>query len=252
MARGWCNTMKRLKLLAVLMISLFIFTSAASATSTCEYTELAEITEEASKVKLTYEEVFKKYEKGTGDSDFGSDYDIVIPYFKVKILNVTDNLYIKVINSADGSTKMFSSANAIDNVITFDWTDLNTIANLTIKVYTSNQTNCANEEVLTTYQVLPKYNSYSTNEVCKDNSSNKACQKYVTEEISESQFEKLTTKAKEEKVELLEKNTETTSEKVVNFVKDNKGIIIIVISIIIVAGVVTTTVVIKKRRSRLI
>jgi hypothetical protein len=143
-------------------------------------------------------------------------------------------------------------AKLINGVISFRWDDINTITNLTIRVYTSQNTGCANEEVLVQQATLPKYNEYSETSYCLENPDDSICDQYITKEISEKEYERKYEKSVEEATKEEESNRKVT-KKVIKFVKKNKKGFIIGGSIIIVLGVATTVVVIvKRRRSRLI
>ncbi len=241
---------KKLKLLAIIPTFL-LFTSVASA-SKCEYSELSQINKEAAGVKVTYEEVNELINDPTseGGSDLEYEYDMYDTYFKVTISNLTNDLYVKVINSADNSTKEFSGADAKDGIVSFNWKDLNTIANLTIKVYTNSNTSCPDEEVLVNYLTLPMRNEYYTWVGCTNNPDASICKKYVTSEVTYEAYQKLATKQTKKTAEEIKEENEGNS--VSRFIKKNKKGFIIGGSIIIVMGVVATVVVIRKRRSRLI
>ena len=245
--------MKKFKLAFLSILSFFICTLITNAASKCDYSELAEINKEASAVKLSYEEKQRILEgdNGVTDSEEQSDEPFYESYFVVNITNVTDNLYIKVTNSADDSTKIFTSNDAVDGIISFEWNELDTVANLTAKVFTSNKTSCPDEEIVVQYKTLPMFNYYSDTAYCYDHKKEDICQQYVTSEVTEEQFNRKYEESQKEKTE--EVNNTGVAKKVTNFVKKNKKGFIIGGSIIIVIGVVTTVVVIiKRRRSRLI
>lgn len=237
------------------LISFFLFSLNTNAASKCGYAELAEINQEAAGVKVSYEEKERILEGDNGVADFEvqPDEPLYEKYFVVNITNVTDNLYIKVNNSVDNSTKVFTSSDANDGIISFEWDDLENVANLTVKVYTSAKTNCADEEVVVQYQTLPKYNYYSTTEYCIEHENEDICQQYVTKEISDDDFYEKVDKDQKKAIDRVNNEEESVVKKVTNFVKKNKKGIIIGGSIIIVIGVATTIVVIvKRKRSRLI
>jgi hypothetical protein len=246
--------MKKIICLFLGIISFMLFGINVSAASKCDYTELAEINQEAAGVKVSYEEKKRVLEgdNGVADTETGElEGDVYERYFTVNITNVTDNLYIKVINSYDNSTKVMSSSDAVNGVISFDWHDIDQIAKLTVKVYTSAKTNCADEEIMVQYKTLPMYNYYSDSQYCEENPKVDVCQQYVTNEITEEEYYKQVDQTVSSGEE--EKEEKNVVKKVTNYFKKNKKQVIIGGSIIIVVGVVTTVVVIvKRRRSRLI
>lgn len=241
---------KKLRLLATIPAFL-LFTSVASA-SKCEYSELSKINKEAAAVKVTYDEVKTKVEDSSqyGGSDVGYEYDLYDTYFKVTLSNLTDNLYVKITNSVDNSVKTLYGTDAVDGIISFNWTDLSKVSNLTIKVYSSSKTSCPDEEILVNYKTLPMYNDYSTWKGCQNNKDAKACQTYVEKEVTYEEYEKVANKQETENIKKVDE--ENDGGGITKFVKKNKKGFIIGGSIIIVVGVVTTVVVISKRRSRLI
>ena len=135
--------MKKRLLVLFMIPAMLLFTVKASA-SNCDANKLREIKQEASKVKLTYEEVEEVVNNQTtqGGSDVGYDYDVYDTYLKVTISNLTDDLYIKVINTSDNSVKEFYGKDATDGSISFKWTNLKDIAKLELNVYTSSNTSC--------------------------------------------------------------------------------------------------------------
>lgn len=243
----------RKRLLVLFMIpAMLLFTVKASA-SNCDANKLREIKQEASKVKLTYEEVEEVVNNQTtqGGSDVGYDYDVYDTYLKVTISNLTDDLYVKVINTSDNSVKEFYGKDATDGTISFKWTDLKTIAKLELKVYTSSNTSCPDEEILTDYKTLPKMNEYYTWDGCVKNPDEAICKKYVEKDVSYEAYKKVADKETTKKAEKVVEDK--SGNKITRFVKKNKKGFIIGGSIIIVLGVVTTAVVIIKRRgSRII
>ncbi|MCR5787496.1 MAG: hypothetical protein K6G37_00150 [Bacilli bacterium] len=240
--------MKKLNVVFAGLLATLIGTSTVSA-SKCNYSELSKLNQEAAEVKLNYE---IKTETITDtlpdDSDFGNSSQIEVDYFKVSVVNLTDNLYVKITNPNDNSTKLLYGKDAVDGVAAFDIKNTSSIANLTYKVYTSSNTSCPDEEIVTDHLTLPKYNEYYLIGACAELTSLPECQKYVTEDVTAEDYQKVVQK----------RNKKVSSEKLKDsdgdngfFSKNKKGFIIGG-SIIIVLGVVTATVVIKKRRSRLI
>lgn len=244
--------MKKFRFVFLSILSFFAFGLITNAASKCGYAELAEINQEASGVKISYEEKQRVLEgdNGVADVEEQPDEPFYEDYFVVNITNVTDKLYVKVINSLDNSVKVFNSSDAVNGVISFEWNDLEQVANLTLKVYTSAKTSCQDEEVVVQYKTLPMYNYFSDMAYCEENKDEKICQKYVTKEVTDEEYYSKVDKQIQKKVDEV---NEKEDSGVVKFVKRNKKGFIIGGSIIIVIGVVTAGVVIvKRRRSRLI
>lgn len=248
--------MNKIKYGFLVVLSFFMFSLVTSAASKCEYSELAKINQEASAVKISYEQKQRKLEGDNGvmDTETGKvTYDIYENYFAVNITNVTDDLYVKVVNPNDNSIRVFSSADATNGVISFEWNDTKTVTNLQFKVYTSSKTSCADEEVVVQYKTMPMYNYYSTSAYCSRHPKEDVCQRYVTKEVSAKEIEKRKENEVSETVEKSNKENQGAIENITDFIKKNKKGFVIGGSIIIVLGVVATVVVIiKRRRSRLI
>lgn len=243
--------MKRKNLVLTGVLS-FLFLVGSVKAAECSYTELAQINQEATNVKLNYEIKTKVVpDPAENDSDFGYDQDIEVDYLNVSVLNLTDNLYIKIFNSNDNSTKVISGADLKDGIASYEIEDLSSLAKLTYKVYTSSNTSCADQEITSGSKDLPTRNVYYNVGACVDMPDSPACQKYVTKEVTPKEFDKVIESSRKQKEKEAEKNNNKGIKKVTNFIKKNKKGIIIGGSIIVV-GVVTTVVVIKKRRSRLI
>ena len=247
--------MKKRFILLVLLPAFVIFASKVSAASKCEATELVKINEEAAGVKVTYEEV-KELVDSSGDepSDFDVDYEIYKKYFKVNIINVTDNLYIKITDTNKGTTRTFTSNDAVNGVISFKWEDLSAVGNLKTEVFTSQATKCPNENITTTHVVIPMKNVYYEYKACAKNPDAAICKEYVTEKVTPEAYQKLADKEERKTLEEVSKDIEEENKSsITKFIKKNKKGIIIGGSIIIVLGVVTTAVVIiKRKRSRII
>ena len=235
------------------LISFFIFGLNTNAASKCDYAELGQINQEAAGVKVNYEEKKKLVEGdiGVSDSSEQKPKELYQPYLSVRIMNVTDKLYVKVINETDNSVRIFHNSDSNDGIISFDRFNINQVANLVVKVYTSAKTSCPDEEITVQYLTLPMYNYYSEMAYCEQNKKAGVCQRYVLKEVTQDDFEKSYDSYMSRIVNDI--NKEEKRGPVAKFIRKNKTGIIIGGSIIIVAGVVATVVVIvKRRRSRLI
>lgn len=244
---------KKRVVLSILLACLFSIANVKA--SRCQDEELAKINEEAAKVKVSYDILTKQIPNPNDPNDAGEkDETIDIDYIKVSIINLTDNLYIKLTNSKDGTTKVLYGKDATDGVLSYEIEDTSAIANLDYVVYTTMNTSCADEKIVENAITLPKYNENYGNGACNLNPDAPECQKYVTKDITPEDMENFTNKTSEKVIEDIKKEDEKKEKKKnqKNIFEKNKKEIIIGGSIIIVMGVVTTAVVIKKRRSRLI
>ena len=246
---------KKRVVLSILLACLFSITNAYA--SKCTDEEIAKINEEAAKVKVSYDILTKQVPNTNDPNDAGEKEETVDKdYIKVSIINLTDNLYIKITNSKDGSIKTLYGTDAKDGVTSYEIDDTSAIANLDYVVYTTLNTSCANEEIVKNQITLPKENEYYGTGACNLNPDAPECQKYTTKEITPEDIENFTNSETEKIQEKISKEDEERKKeeenKNKNIFEKNKTEFIIGGSIIIVIGVVTTAVVIKKRRSRLI
>lgn len=218
----------------------------------CSYEKQVKLGEIASTVKATYEEVeidtgeTKSYvDPETGLIDTEKEIPVKIKGFKVKIMNITKDILIKV----DGNAYYYSNTNngtlilpakAADKIRTYD-----------IKVVAYGG-DCAAEELRTITLVTPMYNDYSEMKICKENTEFEYCQKYVTTNIDYNleEFLREVSKYNQKNKQEIQKKEENKS--FIDMLKSNKKIIIVSVSGIIVVGVATAAIIVIKRRSRLI
>lgn len=248
--------MKKLRAVILTFLLMLLGMNIADAKSLCSYEEQVKISSEASSVKLTSEEAqgivdpstYVPIEGYENDSSYVKYYN----YFKVKILNVTENITIKLENDVNDEVKYISYDDTDEGTYTFDWKTTDKVTTFTYTVLASKSTSCLNEKFNTGVFVLPKYNSFSNSQMCENDPDYYLCQKYVSIDFDYEYFEKTMmarindkTAAKKEE----EKKNETT---ILEFIKNNKLQVIIGTSVLIVGGVVTIMIVIKKRRRRVI
>lgn len=238
--------------LSILLSCLFSIANVHA--SKCNDEELAKINDEASKVKVSYDILTKQIPNPNDPNDAGEkDETIDVDYIKVSVINLTDNLYIKITNSNDNTTKTFYGKDATDGVVSYEIDDTSAIANLNYVVYTTMNTSCAEEKIIENVRTLPKYNEYYGTGACNLNPDAPECQKYVVTDITPEDMENFNKKESDKVIDDINKEEDKKKkDEDKNIFEKNKNIVIIGGSIIIVIGVVTTAVVIKKRRSRLI
>jgi len=159
----------------------FIYTSYINAASLCSYEEQVTLNSEASNVKVNYE-IWQE------EIQF-IDYPTKVDRLKVNIINLSNNFYVVVSNNVINKTTTYTAKDAKDGIISFDWDNFESVTNFTIKVYSGENTNCANEAYKTLYLTTPRYNEFYKRQVCEEYSDFYLCQKYVTfAEVSEERF----------------------------------------------------------------
>lgn len=170
----------------------------------CNYTDKAAANKKAANVKLDYEVVedTKEYDDGTIS---------INEYFKMTILNVTEDLYVTVTNDVTNTTNTYRYSDAKDGVITFNWDNNEVVTNFTMKVYGSDESPCKDEELRTIRKQTPRYNDFANRAICEDMKDFYLCEKYTTvENIDESMFINKVEDYAEGKID---DNGESTEEK---------------------------------------
>lgn len=231
----------------ILLACFLLFLSFNVNAEVCSYTEKANYSKLASNVKVTYEE----YEEDVDPDSYtpGDSSGDVIPkalYFKIKILNVTDDLYVKLENSVNKETKYITYKDTDEGTYTLDWIDLDNVATLTYTIYASEKTICSGEKLKTGTLTLPRYNQYHDMLVCEDIKDFYLCEKYVAIPDENGYFSK---KIEEYKKTLGKDDNGDTKPDKEKEKKNYKKVAIIGISILVVAGGATIYLVENKRRS---
>lgn len=243
-----------------LLALLFLIPNYVKAASSCSYSEQAELNEIVSHVNANYEivDVYKGkvYDLDHPDENgYIKEVDYYIKAFNINILNITEDIYVKVSNNYNDEVKTFRYSDAQDGVITFQTTEVENLITYTIEVY-SNKYACAGEMFRKLTLTTPLYNNYSERPQCEGNKDFYYCQEFITSEnISYTEFVEKINKYTEQKQVEVEKQQEENKnffEKLKKFYKDNAIVINSVGVAIVVMGVATTVVLIKKKRSRVL
>ena len=218
----------------------------ASAASTCDYETQVKLNSEAANIKASYEvkeiKTGKKIEADLGDEEY---IDETYQGVEVSIYNMTENLYLTVMNTStnetktyhyedtdNGSIKLVRGEDGLEDIVTYQ-----------ITIY-SNHNDCKDEELKKINLVTPKYNSFSADALC-EGSSKYYCQEYVTEDLNMTYDDFLKQAANNNKND---GNGDTDTVKDNDFFK-KYGIYIIGGILVILLGVMTTVIVRKKQRS---
>lgn len=148
----------------------------------CNFTDKAAANKKAANVKLNYEVVEDKQEYDDGTISINE-------YFKLTLLNVTEDLYVTVTNDVTNTTNTYRYSDAKDGIITFNWDNNDVVTNFTAKVYGSDKSPCKDEELRTIRKQTPRYNDFANRAICEDMKDFYLCEKYTTiENIDESMF----------------------------------------------------------------
>ena len=218
----------------------------ASAASTCDYETQVKLNSEAANIKASYEvKEIKTGIKNENDLVDGEPTDKTYQGVEVSIYNMTENLYLTVMNTStnetktyhyedtdNGSIKLVRGEDGLEDIVTYQ-----------ITIY-SNHNDCKDEELKKINLVTPKYNSFSADALC-EGSSKYYCQEYVTEDLNMTYDDFLKQAANNNKND---GNGDTDTVKDNDFFK-KYGIYIVGGILVILLGVMTTVIVRKKQRS---
>lgn len=241
--------MKRNLIILILFI-MFSWTS-VDAASVCSYEKQSAISKSSYNVKVTYEEargMLDPDEYYVPDNEDPETYVVYYDYFKIKILNITEDIYIKLENSANKEVKYIKYEDTNEGAFTLDWKDLSQVTTFNFTIYSSTKTECPNEEFRKGVISTPMLNKNYNNVMCMEIPEFNLCQKYITNNISDKKFLELAnnylTKKNTKKEEKIKKEEQKKNNK--------KTILIITSSIVIVGGGIAGVIAIKKRRSSVI
>lgn len=239
------------KNIAVIILAVLFSWISVDAASLCSYEKQKELSKLASNVKLTYDEMQGIVDPNEYYVPAGEDpetFEVKYDYFRLKIINITEDIYVKLENSTNEEVKYIEYEDTDEGLFVIDWNDLSKVTTFSFTVYSSTKTECPNEEIRKGVLTIRMLNKNYNNVMCSEMPEHELCQKYTTVDVSESEFRKLASEYLEKKNTKKEKQ-EQKQEKVE---KKNKKIIIITASLVIVAGGVTYVIVRKKRGSHVI
>lgn len=251
------TNLKKLFLLAI----IFLTPNLVQAESLCSYSEQAELNNIVANVKANYETVDIYDGKVLDIDNPGPDgkipeVDYYIKGFNINILNITEDIYVKVSNNVNSDTATFRYSDTKDGMATFQTREVDSLITYTIEVY-SNKSKCVGELFRKFTVTTPIYNLFSEWRDCKENPEFYYCQEYLSSEnISINEFR---TKLQDYKVEKEEKRKEEEIEnqnflwnKIKKMYRENIIIINSIGILILISGVATTVILIKKKRSRVL
>ncbi|MDD5865394.1 MAG: hypothetical protein PUD07_02755 [bacterium] len=241
--------MKKSKYCLFLFIILFI---GKNVFAECTYEEQAKLNSEAATIKAIYEEQkgnldLSNYICADGQEDCNTEYS----YFKVAVLNLSENFYVKISEGKKTITTLTYS-NVVDGIASFDVEDITETHTYKFDVYTSDKTNCKSKLNRSFYLTTPRLNEYANYSICDELPDYYLCQQYVTfTDMGFSDFvDKIESYKKEEEEKEKERN-KSFFEKIGDFVKEHKTIFITG-GVVIIVGVAGVIIIKQKRRKDII
>lgn len=243
--------MRIFKRLVVFITVFSVSILTAKGAITCDTATTAKLNREVANIRASYEVLERPISGDIGldwfDPETMTEDDLPREnYFKVNITNISENFYVEITNDIDDEKVTLTYNDSVDGVASFDWENLYQVSNLTIKIYTTVATGCADSQFKTMTLRLPRFNKYSQYAVCQQIPEHYLCQPFVTYKESDNlNFYSAIAQAIEEKEEKEEQENKKDKS---NFFKDNLKIIVIGGIILLVGAGATATVIIIKRR----
>ena len=249
--------MKKIKVLVFTLIVFLMSINVVGAACTSE--ESNKLNSLAVNVKVNYEIVSEKI------TDFSSEFNPPdgmsleelenYPFYEdvanIYIMNLTQDLYVKVHDSVSNNITTYTYEDVKDGVINIKQKDFTKINNYTITVYSSDKTNCKDTKLYTTYVTIPKYNDLSEYVICEDIPEFYLCHEYTS--VQTTDFDDFISKANTYISNKNKNNNEDDNKDVVKgFFEENKVTIIMAVLAIVVIGGATTVIIVKRQRSRIV
>lgn len=245
--------MKKFSIIVLALITILTSQKFVNAESSCSYSEQVEFNNLAANVKSTYEAV-DIYDGKTIDIDgTGNEVDNSVRGLRISILNITDDIYIKLKNKNTNEEKTYYYKDTTNGTLTFDTIDVLEVTEYTVEVY-ANKYSCAGELYRTFTFTTPRYNRFSLYTVCNDNPGFYYCQEFVqSAEISLEDISTLLIKYQDQqKQEEEQEENKGLWDKIKEFYKEHTIAINIGASVLVIVGVTSTVILVKKRRSRVL
>lgn len=252
--------MKKMKvmILGILGVALF-FVGVQSVIATCTSAETNTLNSLASNVQVDYDILVEERKPGEGEGypdgltdEEKENYTFKEQYIVVYISNITEDLYVTVLDDVSNTTTTYTYDDAEDGVISFQVNDIFSVTNYTITVYSSDNTSCADTRLRILYLTTPRYNSYSQYDICDEAADFYLCYEYLTtEEISYDRFLELVNRYINEHTTDSsdgEEEGEGGIQGFLEFLKENIVLTVVVIVVILAAVGVTVVIIIRRRR----
>ena len=200
----------------------------------CTYDVKAMYMKDAAKINVHYEES-------------GTNLNVVIEGLNNKFYIKTQSRNIDEEASSNFQERIYGNSNGEKQSIM--WYDTSSILEVTFDIYGSDFSSCPNEKLSSTKIILPKYNIFSTEEKCIDNPDVYVCKKFVTSNISQSEFDRAFEKKMTIDVDKTDDDSNVIKESAIEkFIRENKTFIIIG-TFLVVFGVTTGIILYKRKNS---
>lgn len=235
--------MKKLRNIFIIFGALFF---AVNVNAECDYEFQAKLNSEAATIKAVYTEELGKFDDSVRCND-GTTECPGYSYFKVSVLNLSDNFYINV--KGDKFSKTLTYEDIKEGIVSFDLENIMDTHTFSFDVYPTTKTGCAKKKIRTFYLTTPRYNEFYSYGFCQDNPDYYLCEKYVTfEKMDITDFMDKYESYQESKKNEEERLNRNFFEKVWDFIKEHKEIFIAPGVTIVIVGGVLVVLTVKRRK----
>lgn len=234
----------------MVVVSLFMFTGTVFAEEkVCTATQLAELRDLASNVKVTYAPTSVIIDLPTPDIETGA-HSYTARYIDIKVFNLSSKLYVEASNNKQWSKVATFNDLSSDGTLTFRQEMINKKVNYEF-VIKSTEYGCNNEVLRRIKLTLPIYNRYSELDICTDIPDYYLCQEFVTTPVDGSTFydrvDAYKAKLLEQGDSKEENNTSGINKTFANAAKYKY----LIVGVIVALGIVITIVIIKRKENTL-
>jgi len=175
-------------ILAVLVLSINVYAD------TCKQEELSNLNKVANNIKVNYEIIANKVTVPKLDEDFeteleGEFAEITSEKIKISVYNLDKDIYIIQTDDKSSEKKVINYVDTDNGTYSFETNDIYDYTKYQFAVY-SNITTCDATLIKTINYTKPKLNINSEYQVCIENPTVPACQRYITQDtgVSEAQI----------------------------------------------------------------
>lgn len=235
-----------------IFLVLVSFCTCFTVNAACDYETQNNLSREAANVTANYEigtYGTGEYEQSEVPNEDGTEnyFEVEETEIKVNIYNITENLYVEVLNKNTKDVKTYYYKDTNQGSIQWTNQDFGTISEYEIKVY-SNHSDCSGEELNKLSLVLPKYNSHHDMPYCIGLDTY-YCKEWITQELNMSQ-EEIEKNGYAEQLKSSQKEEE--SEKVEDNSWNKYTYVIVSLIVILIIGGLAFVVIKRKQRSDVI
>lgn len=234
------------KLVLVFMPIIMFFSFINFAYAECDYETKAKINNAAGTIKAEYQTF--EYNNNYYDETYGEEVSESYWYGLIHIYNLSDDVYVKVIDNNGNSKDYTSDDVAADGVIYVGTGMANEVKKYKIEVYATDPS-CIDDVIRTIDITIPRYNVFSTYSQCDEYPDYYYCSEFVfLDNIPETEFYR----GIEDYAERLEaeKNNQGIISQTAELIKNHWGALLILVVCIGIGGYIFYIKIYSKRKGK--